>query len=228
MTEAQPRLRVEQLGFRWPSGQMALQGCSFAIPRPGLWMLVGGNGSGKSTLLRLIAGLLAPQAGAVHSPLKPALVFQNPDHQLLLPSCGSDVELSLPVGLPREQRLQAVERALQQVGLEGFRQRPIHSLSGGQKQRLAIAGALASHGELLLLDEPTALLDETSQQEVLQLIHSLCRRRDQPITALWITHRLEELQWCDGAALVEAGRVGPWQSGADLHQRLRPLAAGKG
>ena len=228
MAEAQPCLRVEQLGFHWPSGQMALQGCSFTIPRPGLWMLVGGNGSGKSTLLRLIAGLLEPHSGVLRTPLKPALVFQNPDHQLLLPSCGSDVELSLPPGLDRGERLKAVEQALQQVGLATFRQRPIHSLSGGQKQRLAIAGALASHGDLLLLDEPTALLDETSQREVLQLIHSLCNRCDQPITALWVTHRLEELQWCDGAALVEAGRVGPWQSGAVLRQRLRPLAAGKG
>jgi energy-coupling factor transport system ATP-binding protein len=191
-------------------------------------MLVGSNGSGKSTLLRLIAGLLEPGGGRLHTPLKPALVFQNPDHQLLLPSCGSDVELSLPPGLSRSERLLAVEQALEQVGLTGFRQRPIHSLSGGQKQRLAIAGALACRGQLLLLDEPTALLDETSQQEVLQLIHALSHRPQAPITALWITHRLEELDWCDGAALMQNGRIGSWQSGASLQQHLRPLAPGKG
>jgi energy-coupling factor transport system ATP-binding protein len=191
-------------------------------------MLVGSNGSGKSTLLRLIAGLLEPGGGRLHTPLKPALVFQNPDHQLLLPSCGSDVELSLPPGLSRSERLLAVEQALEQVGLTGFRQRPIHSLSGGQKQRLAIAGALACRGQLLLLDEPTALLDETSQQEVLQLIHALSHRPQAPITALWITHRLEELDWCDGAALMQNGRIGSWRSGASLQQHLRPLAPGKG
>jgi energy-coupling factor transport system ATP-binding protein len=191
-------------------------------------MLVGSNGSGKSTLLRLIAGLLEPGGGRLHTPLKPALVFQNPDHQLLLPSCGSDVELSLPPGLSRSERLLAVEQALEQVGLAGFRQRPIHSLSGGQKQRLAIAGALACRGQLLLLDEPTALLDETSQQEVLQLIHTLSHRPQAPITALWITHRLEELDWCDGAALMQNGRIGSWRSGASLQQHLRPLAPGKG
>jgi energy-coupling factor transport system ATP-binding protein len=228
MTEGSPCLRVEQLSFRWPSGQTALQGCSVTIPVPGLWMLVGSNGSGKSTLLRLIAGLLEPGGGRLHTPLKPALVFQNPDHQLLLPSCGSDVELSLPPGLSRSERLLAVEQALEQVGLTGFRQRPIHSLSGGQKQRLAIAGALACRGQLLLLDEPTALLDETSQQEVLQLIHALSHRPQAPITALWITHRLEELDWCDGAALMQNGRIGSWRSGASLQQHLRPLAPGKG
>jgi energy-coupling factor transport system ATP-binding protein len=228
MADQAPSLVVDQLGFAWPSGQTALNHCSFRIPGPGLWMLVGGNGSGKSTLLRLIAGLLEPARGRLQRPLKPALVFQNPDHQLLLPSCGSDLELSLPAGLSRSERLAAVEQALEQVGLAGFRQRPIHSLSGGQKQRLAIAGALASRSQLLLLDEPTALLDETSQREVLALIRSLCSRETAPISALWITHRLEELDWCDGAALVERGSVGPWRKGAELRQRLSPLAGGKG
>jgi energy-coupling factor transport system ATP-binding protein len=228
MAEQAPSLVVDQLGFAWPNGHSALNHCSFSIPRPGLWMLVGGNGSGKSTLLRLIAGLLTPNRGRLQRPLKPALVFQNPDHQLLLPSCGSEIELALPETVQGPERLARVERALQQVGLAGFRQRPIHSLSGGQKQRLAIAASLASEAQLLLLDEPTALLDETSQVEVLQLIRSLCDRPEQPITALWITHRLEELRWCDGAALMQRGCVGPWHSGETLQRQLAPLAGGKG
>jgi energy-coupling factor transport system ATP-binding protein len=228
MAEAgSPRLAVDQLGFAWPTGHSALNHCSFSIPAPGLWMLVGGNGSGKSTLLRLIAGLLTPSRGRLWCPLKAALVFQNPDHQLLLPSCGSEIELALPDTTPPDQRLGRVEQALNQVGLAGFRQRPIHSLSGGQKQRLAIAGALASEAQLLLLDEPTALLDETSQLEVLQLIRALCDRQEHPITALWITHRLEELRWCDGAALMERGSVGPWQRGEAMERKLSPLAGGK-
>ena len=225
--EAAPCLLVDQLGFSWPSGQPALNHCSFSIPRPGLWMLVGGNGSGKTTLLRLIAGLLDPSRGRLLRPIKPALVFQNPDHQLLLPSCGSDVQLSLPPGLDAGARQRAVGTALGQVGLAGFQERPIHTLSGGQKQRLAIAGALASQAQLLLLDEPTALLDETSQQEVLELIRLLCSRPEQPLTALWITHRLEELDWCDGAALMERGSVGPWRSGPLLRSQLSPLRAGR-
>ena len=224
----QPSLVAERLGFTWPTGHRALNHCNLTIPHPGLWMLVGGNGCGKSTLLRLIAGLLEPSQGQLQRPLKPALVFQNPDHQLLLPSCGSDLELSLPSSLTASERLERVHQVLQQVGLGGFRQRPIHSLSGGQKQRLAIAGALASDAQLLLMDEPTALLDETSQQEVIRLIHQLCHRQEAPITALWITHRLEELSWCDGAALMERGSIGTWQSGATLQNQLKPLATRKG
>ena len=233
-------LRVDRLRFVWPSGQVALDDCSFAIPRPGLWMLVGGNGSGKSTLLRLIAGLLEPSSGQLLCNRKPALVFQNPDHQLLLPSCGSDVQLSLPPGLGPSQRQEQIARALGQVGLGGLQQRPIHSLSGGQKQRLAVAGALASRAQLLLLDEPTALLDQGSQRDVLALVRQLCNPAPGPgpgrsegtlpgpITALWITHRLDELDQCDGAALVRHGRVGRWQDGSALRQRLNRLPLGRG
>ena len=80
---------------------------------------------------------------------------------------------------------------------------------------------------LLLLDEPTALLDPDSQREVLELIHRLCHRGESPLTALWITHRLEELKRCDGAARMEAGRIGPWQNGHDLRRSLAPLPAGR-
>ena len=223
----EPSLVVDQLGFAWPTGHSALNHCSFTIPRPGLWMLVGGNGSGKSTLLRLIAGLLTPTAGHIACQCRPALVFQNPDHQLLLPSCGSDLQLALPDGLSDRERAVRVASVLSQVGLAGLQQRPIHTLSGGQKQRLAIAGALASDATLLLLDEPPALLDPDSQKEVLELIHRLCHRSPSPLTALWITHRLEELERCDGAARMEAGAIGPWQSGESLQRSLAPLPGGR-
>ena len=212
-------LTIERLRYRWPNGSSALERCSFSIPGPGLWMLVGGNGSGKSTLLRLIAGLLEAESGVIQSPGRPALVFQNPDHQLLLPSCGSE----LAFHLPEETALSTavIDQALKQVGLEGMADRPIHSLSGGQKQRLAIASGLLSGAQLLLLDEPTALLDPDSQTSVLAAVRKLCGRSEAPLTALWITHRLEELACADGAAQMSDGKVGPWMSGTDLQRRLQ-------
>ena len=222
-----PPLQVEGVGFAWDNGRSALQDCNLTIPRPGLWMLVGSNGSGKSTLLRLIAGLLTPSQGQIRTTLRPRLVFQNPDHQLLLPSCGIDLQLGLPAELSNGERRARVALALEQVGLGGMQQRPIHTLSGGQKQRVAIAGALASDATLLLLDEPTALLDPESQRDVLQLIRRLCDHPEQPITALWITHRLEELEACDGAAQMERGRLGPWQNGSSLIRQLTPLPIGR-
>ncbi len=215
-----PWLQVSNLGFSWPGGRLALSGCNLQIPGPGLWMLVGGNGSGKSTLLRLLAGLLQASSGEIHCRCRTALVFQNPDHQLLLPSCGSDLQLWLPSGLSLAQRQQRVREALALVGLEGLEDRPIHTLSGGQKQRLAIAGAVASGAALLLLDEPTALLDPASQAEILALIARLSRAPGARLAALWVTHRLEELEHCDGAALMRRGQAGPWQNGASLARAL--------
>jgi len=221
-------LVVADVDYGWAPDRLMLRGCSLEIPRPGLWMLVGSNGSGKSTLLRLIAGLLSPERGRIETPLRPALVFQNPDHQLLMPTCGTDLRLGLPLALNHCQATERVEVLLRQVGLQGLAHRPIHTLSGGQKQRLAIAGALAAEATLLLLDEPTALLDPDSQAEVLALIRSLCDRQFSPLTALWVTHRLEELPRADGAARMEEGRVGPWRGGAELARSFSLLPTGRG
>ena len=226
--QATPGLVFDRVSFSWPNGTRALDQCSFSLPGPGLWMLVGSNGSGKSTLFRMIGGLVQPQSGSLHCALKPALVFQNPDHQLLLPSCGSELLLNLPRHLNQEQRRERINCLLEQVGLAGMATRPIHTLSGGQKQRLAIAGALASDANLLLLDEPTALLDPASQATVLAAVQQLCHRSQTPLTALWVTHRLDELDHADGAARMENGRIGPWRNGEKLRRQLQPLAGRRG
>ena len=226
--DAKAELSFDRVSYSWPCGTKALERCSFTVPGPGLWMLVGSNGSGKSTLFRIICGLISPQSGMVQQNLRPALVFQNPDHQLLLPSCGSELLLNLPPGLSRNNQRTRINRLMEQVGLAGMAGRPIHTLSGGQKQRLAIAGALASEATLLLLDEPTALLDPTSQTAILSTVQQLCHRSKSPLTALWITHRLEELDHADGAARMERGRVGSWHSGPALRTRLEPLAVRHG
>ncbi len=215
-----PILELEGVDYAWPAGAIALRGCNLQLPSTGLWMLVGRNGSGKSSLLRVITGLLEPQAGHVLRRGRCALVFQNPDHQLLLPSCSSELLLAIAAELDPAERQQRMKSALELVGLEGLAERPIHGLSGGQKQRLTIAAALASDADLLLLDEPTALLDPDSQHEVLELIRSLSQRPERPLSALWITHRLEELAHCDGAAQMQAGQIGPWMQGAQLARQL--------
>jgi len=221
-------LEVDRVSYSWPNNSAALTNCSLQIPTPGLWMLVGGNGSGKSTLLRLISGLLEPKEGEIRLASIAALVFQNPDHHLLLPCCGSELCFHLPAGIAPQAEL--IEAALDQVGLAGFANRPIHSLSGGQKQRLAIASALISGAELLLLDEPTALLDPENQGAVLALIRQLCKQtatKPNPLTALWVTHKLEELRHCDGALRLEQGKAGPWLTGASMASALEGLPRGR-
>ena len=218
---ATAELSLDQVSYRWPGGQLALDSCNLTIPGPGLWMLVGSNGSGKSTLFRLIAGLLQPQDGRITRRRNAALVFQNPDHQLLLPSCGSDLLLGMRSRASASDQRRRAASLLRLLGLGELETRPIHTLSGGQKQRLAIAGALASDAGLLLLDEPTALLDPSSQRAVLTAVKDLCRSSPDPLTALWITHRLEELDHCEAAARMDSGRIGPWTSGKELRRQLQ-------
>lgn len=182
-------------------------------------MLLGTNGSGKSTLLRLLARLLRPQTGEIKVTQPVGFVFQNPDHQLVMPTVGADVAFGLVEEKlsPPEVR-QRVETALAAVNLLALQRRPIYALSGGQKQRIAIAGAIARQCEVLLLDEPTALLDPDSQLDLVAQVRRLVKNRG--LTALWVTHRLDELDYCDGAYLLERGQVIDQGEPQRLRQRL--------
>lgn len=169
-------------------------------------MLLGANGSGKSTLLRLLAGLLERQSGDLQITSPVGFVFQNPDHQLVMPTVGADVAFGLvKENLSAAQVRARIREALSAVNLLDLEKRPIYALSGGQKQRIAIAGAIARHCEVLLLDEPTALLDADTQLELVAQVQRLVKSRG--LTALWVTHRLDELNYCDGAFLLEGGKV---------------------
>ena len=217
-------LEFDNVSFSWPNGVKVINQCSFSIGKPGLWMLVGENGSGKSTMFRLISGLTRPDSGKIFCSLKPSLVYQNPDHQLLMPTCKSELMLCLPKTIPQSKVFDLIESAFAKVGLEGMLDRPIHTLSGGQKQRLALACAVVSNSNLLLLDEPTALLDPQSQTSVLKVVKKLTSSSDDPITAIWITHRLEELFFCDGAAILKNGSISGWKTGSKVFQELKSLA----
>lgn len=223
-SDVTPAIYVNNLCFGFHQGGSILQSCSLEVPKGEFWMLLGTNGSGKSTLLRLLAGLLKSESGSIQVSSPLGFVFQNPDHQLVMPTVGADVAF----GLVQEQlssievRLR-VEEALSAVNLAAFQRRPIYALSGGQKQRVAIAGAIARHCEVLLLDEPTALLDPDSQLDLVTQVQKLVESRG--LTALWVTHRLDELDYCNGAFLLEKGQVVDQGDPKRLRTRLMQMQA---
>jgi energy-coupling factor transport system ATP-binding protein len=215
-------IQVRDLNFSWPSGETVIKSCSLEVPKGEFWMLLGTNGSGKSTLLRLMVGLLTAESGEIQILHPVGFVFQNPDHQLVMPTVGADVAFGLvEEKLPLPAVRTRVEEALRAVNLLDLQRRPIYALSGGQKQRVAIAGALARHCEVLLLDEPTALLDPDSQLELVAGVRQLVKTHG--ITALWVTHRLNELDYCDGAFLMERGSLVDQGDAQRLQQRLMDL-----
>ncbi|MGB3693394.1 MAG: energy-coupling factor ABC transporter ATP-binding protein [Spirulinaceae cyanobacterium] len=214
-----PAIKIQNLQFSWQNGSSVLDNCSLEVPKGEFWMLLGTNGSGKSTLLRLIARLLASQGGEIEVTSPVGFVFQNPDHQLVMPTVGADIAFGLvEENLTPSQVRARVQEALTAVNLQHLQRRPIYALSGGQKQRIAIAGAIARQCEILLLDEPTALLDADTQLELVAQVRKLVKSRF--LTALWVTHRLDELDYCDGAFLLEGGKVVDRGSPERLKQKL--------
>ncbi len=207
-----PHIHFKGVSFSYPGKKENLiYKCNFSIKKPGFWMIVGKNGSGKSTLLKLINGIIKPKNGIINSKANIGMVFQNPDHQILMPNCRSELLIHINQNISIHEINKKIEYALNQVGLTGFENRPIHTLSGGQKQRLTIACTLISNRNLILLDEPTALLDQNSQLKVLKTIKNLTSDHKKPLSALWITHRYEELIYADSVAELKNGVLSSWQ-----------------
>ncbi|MBA2713508.1 MAG: ATP-binding cassette domain-containing protein, partial [Rubrobacteraceae bacterium] len=178
--------------------------------------VVGPNGGGKSTLVRLLNGLLRPDSGRAHvSGHDPAtepfevrrhlgVLFQNPDNGLVAPFVEDDVAFGLEnLGVPRQEMRERVTAAIRAVGLEGYERREPHTLSGGEKQRVALAGLLAVEPEILVLDEPTSMLDATGRREVLGRLGALRAEK----TVLHVTHHLEELMNADRILVLNGGEL---------------------
>jgi len=205
------------LTFSYPgSEEPALSGISFGL-RPGEYVgVVGPNGGGKSTLVRLLNGLLRPGSGSVrvsgHDPATEpfevrkhlGVLFQNPENGLVAPFVEDDVAFGLEnLGVPREEMRARVAQAIRGVGLEGYERREPYTLSGGEKQRVALAGLLAVEPEVLVLDEPTSMLDAAGRREVLEHLEVLRSRK----TVLHVTHHLEELLNADRVLVLNGGEL---------------------
>jgi energy-coupling factor transport system ATP-binding protein len=212
-----PIVSCGNLTYSYPGSESAaLADLTFELHAGEYVGVVGPNGGGKSTLLRLLNGLLRADSGGVRiGELDPAtepfevrkrvgMLFQNPENGLVAPFVEDDVAFGLEnLGVPREEMRERVREAIRAVGLGGYERREPHTLSGGEKQRVALAGLLALDPEILLLDEPTSMLDATGRKEVLERLERLRGSR----TVLHVTHRLEELLGADRVLVLNAGRL---------------------
>ena len=207
----------ERVSFSYPgSARQALSEVSFALRLGEYVGVVGPNGGGKSTLVRLLNGLLRPDSGrALVSGRDPAkepfevrkhlgVLFQNPENGLVAPFVEDDVAFGLEnLGVPRREMRDRVARAVRAVGLQGYERREPHTLSGGEKQRVALAGLLAVEPEILVLDEPTSMLDAAGRREVLEYLQALRSEK----TILHVTHHLEELLDADRILVLNGGEL---------------------
>lgn len=176
--------------------------------------IIGGNGSGKSTFLRLLNGLLRPTSGTVRVfgrdtstetaevRRRVGFLFQNPDNQIVMPTVGEDVAFGLArLKLPAAEVKERVRSALARHGMAEFQDRLVHELSGGERQLVALAGILVMEPSLLVLDEPTTLLDRRNKRRLMAEVEAA----DRPVVLA--THDLDLLKHFDRVIVFDAGRI---------------------
>ncbi|MCT1766871.1 energy-coupling factor ABC transporter ATP-binding protein [Brevibacterium casei] len=197
-----------------------LDGVDLRLSEPSV-AVIGANGSGKSTLLQLLNGLVTASAGQVLiDGLDPArhpadvrarvgFVFTDPAAQLVMPTPLEDIELSLRRRVPRGQRRAAALTVLDELGIADLADRSVYELSGGQRQLVALAAVLAVDPQILVLDEPTTLLDLRNRERLRTRLADLVERRG--VRIVFSTHDLEFASIADRAIVVDDGRIA-WDS----------------
>jgi energy-coupling factor transport system ATP-binding protein len=235
-----PLLDVRGLSYRYPGAQAeALTGLDLAVAPGEFVAVVGANGSGKSTLARLLGGLERPagaslalacghdlltEEGRMAARRDVGVLFQNPENQLVAECVEDDVAFGLENLAWAPEAIGArVDEMLERFWLTELRRREPHLLSGGQKQRTALAGVLAVPRRVLVLDEPTAMLDPAGRSEVLEAVRGL---RAGGLAVVYVTQEMDEVVGADRVVALETGKVvyagsvgGLFQDG-DLLRRL--------
>ncbi|MDQ2635140.1 MAG: manganese/iron ABC transporter ATP-binding protein [Pseudomonadota bacterium] len=210
-------LDVEHVTVTYRNGHTALKDASFVIPKGTITALVGVNGSGKSTLFKAIMGFVPLASGRVTILGQPAAQALKQNAVAYVPQ-SEDVDWNFPVlvedvvmmgryghmnfmRIAKKEDREAVDRALERVGMAAFRKRQIGELSGGQKKRVFLARALAQDGKVILLDEPFTGVDVRTEEAIIALLKSL---RDEGRVMLVSTHNLGSVpRFCDRAVLID-------------------------
>lgn len=220
-------IKIENVNYVYGEGtafrKQALTNINLEIPDGQFIGLIGHTGSGKSTLIQHLNGLIKATSGNIYYNKeniyeqgysmkelrsKVGLVFQYPEHQLFEAEVFSDVCFGPKnLGLSMEEVEERAREALTQVGMEAsyYKKSPF-DLSGGQKRRVAIAGILAMHPQVLILDEPTAGLDPKGRDEILDQVAKL--HREQKITVILVSHSMEDVaNYVDRIIVMNKGQV---------------------
>ena len=220
MSVTSPIIELSHVHAVYPgSSREALCDVSLSVHEGEYVCILGGNGSGKSTLLKLIGARVPSTSGTVRvmgiSPLDPeralsirrqcAGVSQNPEDQIVASTVLDDVAFG-PENLcvPHDALIERVRDALDALDLADCAQRDPDTLSGGQQQRVAIAGALAMHPKILLLDEPGAMLDESARRSVREAIRIAHGRG---VAVVHVTHHMDDALDADRVIVLRQGRV---------------------
>ena len=209
MSDVKP-LVIENLNFRYHSRDtLAIKNISLSVEPGQVLLIAGASGCGKTTLARCINGLIprsykgeltgkillngneVTQLSLAQVSQIVGTVLQDPERQILGTRVANEVAFGLEnLSLPREEITERVKESLEHLKIPHLMNRETFNLSGGEKQKVALAGVLAMHPSILLLDEPLASLDPASAQDALDIIRGLA---DEGMTVLMVEHRVEDV-----------------------------------
>jgi len=202
----------------------ALAGITLEVPRGEMFALIGPDGAGKTTFFRLVAGVLAPTSGTVTRGT--GTFGLVPQRFGLYQDLSIDENMRLRANLysvPFAEAERRATRLLDMVGLGPFRKRLAGALSGGMKQKLALAAALVTEPDLLLLDEPTTGVDPLSRREFWKMLHELNHRG---LTIVVSTPYMDEAEYASRIGFLDCGKLVDLGARAEILGRFdRPLAA---
>lgn len=217
-------IEIKDLEFSYEDGDgkerdEILKGINLSVKKGEFLAVLGHNGSGKSTLAKHLNCILLPTSGSVTIEgmdtsdenllydirQRVGMVFQNPDNQLVATIVEEDVAFAPEnLGVPPQEIRQRVDYALKAVNMTKYAGHAPHMLSGGQKQRIAIAGVLAMKPHVIVMDEPTAMLDPVGRREIMETIKKL--NSEENITVVLITHFMEEAAQADRVVVMDHGK----------------------
>ena len=231
-------ISFKQVHYTYPGDELeSLCGVDLEIEAGEFVAVLGHNGSGKSTLAKHMNAILVPDEGQVvidgidsseeedvyEIRRRVGMVFQNPDNQIVANVVEDDVAFAPEnLGVPSAEIRERVDAALKQVGMYEYRTHAPHLLSGGQKQRVAIAGVIAMQPKIIVLDEPTAMLDPQGREEVLSTVTRLCREKG--MTVVLITHHMDECVGADKLVIMSNGYIKAVGTPAEIFSDVEMMA----
>ncbi len=214
-------IEAREIEYKYPDGTKALDNISFKAEKGEKLAFLGPNGAGKTTLFLHLNGILKPEKGKVFFAGRPisyrqksllelrsrvGIVFQDPDDQLFAASVFQEISFGpLNMGLSKKEVENRVSRAMLQMGLDNFRNKPTHYLSQGQKKRVSIADILAMDPEVIIFDEPTSSLDSKHKKRVIEMLDEINREGK---TVIMSTHDVDlAYSWADYIYVMAEGAI---------------------
>lgn len=182
--------------------------------------ILGKNGCGKSTFAKCLNALVSPTSGSVNIfdldtkdenniiniRQKVGMTFQNPDNQIVASIVEEDIAFGLEnLGVESSEIRNRIDFAIRCLGIEKLKNSMTSKLSGGQKQKVSIAGILAMKPEIIVLDEPTSMVDKAGRIDILETVKRL--NKEENITIILISHYLEEIEYASRVLLLNNGKV---------------------